>query len=110
MAHKFGGSLHRFDQRGVFNHLLVWLHIAIAIGVDEANLPWVHSHDLGDLVHLHFKRKGSRCNPEAAHGTTWLAVGGDAICINPYIGNGVRASNVSGMLGYSVRSVPVIGA
>ena len=63
-----GRLLHAFDQRGAFGRLAVRLHVAVAIGVDEAEFERVHADQPRQLVHLHLEREIADRDAEAAHG------------------------------------------
>src|SRR3954452_8694911 len=46
------GFLHAFDESGTFRGLTMRLHIAVAIGIEDAELDGVHADEPGELVHL----------------------------------------------------------
>ena len=51
-----------------FGLLAMRLHVAVAIGVDEAELERVHADQPRQLVHLHLQREVGDGDAEAAHG------------------------------------------
>ena len=56
-ARLLGRHLHALDQRGVVRLAPMRLHVAVAVGVEDAELHRVHADLVGQLVHLHLERE-----------------------------------------------------
>ena len=102
--------LDHLDQRRALDLLAVRLHVAVAIGVDEAELHRVHAEMARDLVHLQFQREIADRHAEAAHGGRRRAVGVDAVGVDMDVGDRIGPRHVGGRLGGAVGRVAAIGA
>src|SRR5689334_21743293 len=108
MADQYSSGLDGLDQRSVLHYLSHWLHSAVAVGVDQPALPRVHADRAGDLLHLHFDREGRLGHGEAAHGRGGLAIGVDAVAIDPHVWDGVWAGKIGHMLLNAVGRMAVV--
>jgi hypothetical protein len=90
----FRGDLDAFDQGGVLGLAPVRLHVAVAIGVEDAELDRVHADEMRELVHLALDRKIHRRDTEAAHGGCRRAVGEHAIDVAVNVGDRVGAGQM----------------
>ena len=106
----FRGDLDAFDQRGVLGLAPVRLHVAVAIGVEDAELHRVHADEMRELVHLAFDRKVHRGDAEAAHGGRRRAVGEHAIDIAIDVGDRVGARQMRRAFDGGIAREPGIGA
>ena len=86
------------------------LHVAVAVGVEDAEFERVHPHRDRKLVHLAFEREVERCDAEAAHGGRRRAVGEDAVDVRVDVRNGVRSGNMGHAFDHRVAGKPRIGA
>src|SRR3954447_20931276 len=84
-----GGDLDALDQRCVLGLAPVRLHVAVAIGIEDAELHWIHADEVRELVHLALDRKIHGGDAEAAHRRCWRTVGKDAVDIAIDVRDGV---------------------
>ena len=106
----FGGDLHAFDQRGVLGFAPMRLHVAVAIGVEDAELHRVHADEMGELVHLAFDREIHRGDAEAAHRGRRRAVGEDAIDVAVDVRDRIGPGQMRRAFDHGVARQPRIGA
>ena len=106
----FGGDLHAFDQRGVLGFAPMRLHVAVAIGIEDAELHRVHADEMGKLVHLAFDREIHRGDPEAAHRGRRRAVGEDAIDVAVDVRDGIGPGQMRRAFDHGVARQPGVGA
>ena len=90
--------------------LAMGFEIAVAIGIEDAELHRVHADEAGKLVHLHFEREIADRHAEAAHGGGRRAVGVDAVAIDPDIGDRIRPWHMRRGLGRAIGRMARIGA
>ena len=86
------------------------LHVAVAIGVEDAEFERVHADGVGELVHLAFQREVERGDAEAAHRRRRRPVGEDAINVGVDVRDGVRPRNMSRAFHHRVARQPGIRA
>ena len=106
----FRGDLDAFDQRGVFCLAPMRLHVAVAIGVEDAELHRVHADEVGELVHLALDRKIHRGDAEAAHRGRRGAVGEHAIDVAIDVRDGVGPRQMCRTFYGGITREPGIGA
>jgi hypothetical protein len=106
----FGNHLAAFDQRAVLRQPPMRLHVAVAIGVEDAKLDRVHADRLGDLVHMGLDGEIHTGDAEAAHCGGRRAVRVDAIDVGRDVGDRVGARQVADALDHRVGRQPRIGA
>ena len=105
-----GRDLHALDQRGVLRLAPVRLHVAVAVGVEDAEFHRVHADEMRELVHLAFDREIDRRDAEAAHRGRGHAVGVDAIDVGMHVRDRVRPRDVRRAFDHRVARQPRIGA
>ncbi len=86
------------------------LHVAVAIGVENAKLHRVHADEMGELVHLAFDRKIHRGDAEAAHRGRRCPVGEHAIDVAIDVGDRVWPGQMGRAFHRGVTRQPRIGA
>src|SRR4029078_10610922 len=106
----FRSDLYAFDQGGVLGLAPVCLHVAVAIGVEDAELHRVDADEMRELVHLAFDRKVHGRDAEAAHRGGRRAVGEYAIDVAVDVGDRVGARQMCGAFDGSIAREPGIGA
>ena len=67
-AGEIGRGLHCIRRAPRPRRLAMRLHVAVAIGVEDAEFHRVHADEPRELVHLHFQREIADRHAEAAHG------------------------------------------
>ena len=106
----FGGDLRAFDQRAVLRLAPVRFHVAIAIGIEDAEFERVHADRGGDFVHLAFQREVERGDAKAAHSGCRCPIGEDTIHVSGDVRDRVRPRDVRGAFDHRVARKPRIGA
>ncbi len=110
VADLLSGGLDDLDEGGALDFLAVGLGVAVAVGVEEAELHRVHAEVAGDHVHLRFQREVADGDAESAHRRGRGAVGVDAPGVDVDVGDRVGPRHVGGGLGGAVGGVAAIGA
>ena len=86
------------------------LHVAVAIGIEDAKLHRVHADEMRQLVHLALDRKVHGGNAETAHGRRRCPVGEHAIDVAINVWDGVGARKVRRAFDGRITREPGIGA
>ena len=86
------------------------LHVAVAIGVEDAELHRVHADEMSELVHLAFDREIHRGDAEATHRGRRRAVGEDAIDVAVDIRDRIGPGQMRRTFDHGVARQPGIGA
>ena len=110
VADQLGRALHDLDERGALRDLAVRLHVAVAVGVAEAQLERVELQRPRDPVHLALQGVVGDRHAEAAHRARRRAVGVDAVASTYTFGDRVRPRHVRGRLRRPVGRVARVGA
>jgi hypothetical protein len=106
----FCGDLDALDQRGVLGDAPMRLHVAVAVGVENAKLHRIHADEMGELVHLALQREIHRGDAKAPHRRRRHPVGIGAEYVGMDIGNGVRPGQMRDAFDHRVAGKPGIGA
>ncbi len=97
-------------KRAVLGLTAMGLHVAVAVGVEDAQVDGVHPDSLRDLVHVRFDGEVDAGDAEPAHGGGRCPVGVDAVDVGVHVRDRVGAGQVADALDDRVGRQPGIGA
>ena len=86
------------------------LHVAVAIGIEDAELHRVHADEMRELVHLAFEREVNAGDAEAAHRSGRRAVGEDAVDVTVDVRDRIGTRQMRGAFDDGIARQPRIGA
>jgi len=78
------------------NRCVVHGDAAVAQGIFQAQLHWIHAQCLGQFVHLRLGHKQALRRTKATEGAAGYIVGDDGTRINGHVGNDIRPNRHDG--------------
>ena len=99
-----------FDQGAVLGGAAMRLHVAVAIGVDEAQFDGIDAQFMRHHIHVAFDGEIHPRHPEPAHGGRRGAIGEHAKDVGRDVGDGVGAREMPHALDDGVARQPGVGA